>query len=105
MEFGDLSGLYNSIDEQAQKMEDSEMLTSKTLIEPNEWDYHNAHISTIEKFMKSDAFRKLTPQEQSIFLRHRSIHQQFLRSEMQAAANMQPGAPDQAQPGQGGPVA
>jgi len=95
MEFGDLSGLYNSIDEQAQKMETSDMLNG-TPREPNEWDNHNVHIYTIEKFMKGDKFRMVDPQIQQILLQHRSIHQKFLRAEMQAAANMQPGAPDQA---------
>jgi hypothetical protein len=98
MEFGDLSGLYNSIDEQAQKMENSEMLNG-TPREPNEWDYHSAHIKVIEQFMKGDRFGKLTSEIQQLFLQHRSIHQKFLRAEMQAAANMNPGQP---QPIQGG---
>jgi len=99
MEFGDLSGLYNSIDEQAQKVEITEMLNG-TLIDPNEWDYHNAHIKIIEQFIKGAQFRKLDPELQKILLRHRSLHQQFLRAEMQAAANMQPGQPDQSQGGE-----
>lgn len=93
MEFGDLSGLYNSIDEQAQKMEDSEMLNG-VMIAPNEWDNHNVHIYTIEKFIKGDTFKKLTPELKTVILKHRSLHQQFMRVEMQAAANMQPGQPD-----------
>ena len=92
MEFGELSGLYNSIDEQAQKMENSEMLNG-TQREPNEWDYHSAHIKIIEKFMKGDRFRQLDDQAKKLFLLHRSTHQKYLRAEMQAAANMNPGKP------------
>jgi hypothetical protein len=104
MEFGDLSGLYNSIDEQAQKMEDSEMLNGVDVI-PNEWDYHNAHIIVIEKFIKGDIFKKADPVIQQKVLKHRSLHQQFMRAEMAAAARMNPGQPDQIPPGQGAPGA
>lgn len=99
MEFGDLSGLYNSIDEQAQKMENSEILNG-VQIDPNEWDYHQAHINIVEKFIKGEQFRKLAPEIQQLILKHRSIHQKFLRAEMMAAANMQPGQPDQSQGGE-----
>lgn len=98
MEFGDLSGLYNSVDEQAQKMETSDMLNG-TEREVNEWDNHNTHIYTLEKFIKGDKFNKLDPLIKNILLKHRSIHQQFMRAEMMAAANMKPGQPDQAPAG------
>lgn len=105
MEFADLSGLYNPIDEQAQKMEIMEMLNG-VAIDPNEWDYHQAHIRIIEKFIKGGKFKKLDPVKQQLLLKHRSIHQQFLRAEMQAAANMNPGAPQRQElpqpPGPGG---
>lgn len=107
MEFGDLSGLYNSIDEQAQKMEDSEMLNGVEVV-PNEWDYHNAHIVVIERFIKGDVFKKADPQIKQIILKHRALHQQFMRTEMMAAANMNPGLGNQpapaAQPAQAQPV-
>jgi hypothetical protein len=92
MEFGDLSSLYNSIDEQAQKMEISEILKA-VVIEPNEWDYHQAHIKVLEQYIKSDKFKKLEPMLQQALLKHRSLHQQFLRQEMQTAANMNPARP------------
>ncbi len=99
MEFADLSGLYNSIDEQAQKMEISEMLKG-VVIEPNDWDYHQAHIKILEKFIKGDKFKQIQdPGIQQLLLEHRGLHQKFLRAELQAAANMNPGAP-QAQPRQ-----
>jgi len=93
MEFGDLSGLYNSIDEQAQKMEISKILDG-VIVEPNEWDYHQAHIRVLEKFIKGEQFRKLEPQIQQLLLKHRAVHQQALRAEMMTASNMQPGAGD-----------
>jgi len=93
MEFADLSGLYNSIDEQAQKVEISEMLKG-TMVDPNDWDYHQAHIKVLEKFIKGDKFRKIEdPGIQQLIIEHRGLHQKFLRVEMQAAANMNPGAP------------
>ena len=93
MEFADLSGLYNSIDEQAQKMENSEMLNG-VIIEPNEWDFHQAHVIVIEKFIKGEQFKKLPPELKQLFLQHRSIHQQFIRVEMASAARMNPAIPD-----------
>jgi hypothetical protein len=98
MEFGDLSGLYNSVDEQAQKMETSDMLNGIER-EVNEWDNHNTHIYTLEKFIKGDKFNKLDPLIKNVILKHRSTHQQFMRAEMMAAANMKPGQPDQAPAG------
>ena len=100
MEFGDLSGLYNSVDEQAQKMETSEILAGAA-IEVNDWDYHQAHIRVIEKFLKGDQFKKLAPEIQQALLQHRGIHQKFLRAEMMAAANMNPGQPKEATQAQG----
>jgi len=107
MEFGELSGIYNDLDRQAQKMENMEM-TKGVLPQVNEWDYHQAHIEVIEKFMKGEAFRKLQPDLHKVFMVHRGLHQKALLNEMQTAANMQmgnPGGPQgqpvkQATPGQ-----
>lgn len=107
MEFGELTGIYNDLDKQAQKMENLEM-TKGALPQVNDWDYHQAHIEIIEKFMKSENFRKLSVELQKIFMMHRGAHQQALLNEMQTAANMnaskqggQAGQPKQAAiPGQ-----
>jgi len=107
MEFGELAGIYNDLDRQAQKMENMEM-TKGVLPQVNEWDYHQAHIEIVEKFMKGEAFRKFAPELQKVFIIHRGMHQKALLNEMQTAANMQmnkPGGPQgqpakQATPGQ-----
>lgn len=98
MEFSDLSGLYNSVDEQAQKMEISEILKG-VMIDPNEWDYHQAHIKVLEKYLKGDKFRQNNPQQKQALLMHRGLHQKFLLQEMQSASNQAPGQP------QGQPIA
>lgn len=92
MEFNDLSGLYNSIDEQAQKAEISEILKGEP-VEPNEWDNHQAHIKIIEQYIKGEKFKKIEPQSRQGLLQHRSLHQKFLRAEMMAASRMNQGQP------------
>lgn len=87
MEFGDLAGLYNTIDENAQKTEISEMLKGVD-VAPQEWDYHVTHLKVLEDFLKGRQFKKLDPQAQKLLLLHRHLHQKFLQLENQAAAKI-----------------
>jgi hypothetical protein len=102
MEFADLSGVYISIDENAQKMEIGEMLKGVESV-PQQLDYHPSHIKVIEDFMKGQQFKKLHPETQQIFVNHYKIHQQYLTLESQTAANMAGGGMQpQGQPPQAG---
>jgi hypothetical protein len=102
MEFGDLAGVYISIDENAQKMEIGEMLKGVEVV-PQQLDYHPSHIKIIEDFMKGQQFKKLPPEIQAIFTNHYKIHQQYLTIESQTAMNMAGGGMQpQGQPPQPG---
>ncbi len=98
MEFGDLAGVYKSIDENAQRVENAEMLKGTEVL-PTELDHHQTHIYIIEKYMKGENFKKLDPQIAALFWKHRKLHQEFLRMEMATARNMNAGG------GAGGPAA
>lgn len=103
MEFGDLAGIYISVDENAQKEEISEMMKGVEVM-PQQIDYHPTHIKVIEDYMKGGQFRKLPPQLQALLMNHYKIHQQYFSLENQAAQQtMQPphlagSAPVQAPP-------
>lgn len=104
MEFGDLAGIYKSIDETAQKVEITEMLKGTEVL-PTELDYHQTHIYVIEKFMKGEEFKRLQPEVAALFWKHRKAHQQFLRMEMETARNMGPGGARPALPAPAAPAA
>ncbi len=87
MEFGDLAGVYISVDENAQKMEIGEMMKGVEVI-PQQLDYHPSHIKVIEDFIKGQQFKKLPPQIQALFMNHYKIHQQYLTLEQNTAAKM-----------------
>ena len=97
MEFGDLAGVYISIDENAQKQEISQMVKGVEVV-PQQLDYHPTHIKIIEDFIKGQQFKKLPPEAQQLFMQHYSIHQKYLQVEQQAAQQMSGGV--EAQMGQ-----
>jgi len=106
MEFGDLAGIYISVDENAQKQEIAEMLKGIESI-PQQLDYHPTHLKVIEDFLKGQQFKKLPPELQKIFMNHYSIHQKYMQVENQATQQMTggyeaQGQPPQAQAPQGG---
>ena len=90
MEFGDLAGVYISIDENAQKQEISEMIKGVESV-PQQLDYHPTHIKVIEDFIKGQQFKKLPPETQQLFMNHYKIHQHYLQIETQTAQQMQGG--------------
>ena len=87
MEFGDISGLYSDLDENAQKIEIGEMIKG-VQVEPHDWEDHTIHLKVISDFLKGEQFKKTPPELQQILLQHRGIHQKFLQVEMQSAAQM-----------------
>lgn len=101
MEFGDLAGVYISVDENAQKQEISEMIKGIESV-PQQLDFHSTHIKIIEDFIKGQQYKKLPPETQQLFMQHYSIHQKYLQVETQTAQQMQGGAEVQGQPPQMG---
>ena len=94
MEFGDLAGIYISVDENAQKQEISEMIKGIEVV-PQQLDYHPTHLKVLEDFLKGQQYKKLPPETQQIMMSHYKIHQQYLQVEQQAAQQMQGGAEPQ----------
>ena len=102
MEFGDLAGIFISVDENAQKQEISEMMKGVESV-PQQLDYHPTHIKVLEDFIKGEQFKKLAPEIQQLLMQHHSIHQKYLQVEMQAAQGMGGGHEAQGMPPQSMP--
>jgi hypothetical protein len=100
MEFGDLEGIYQSVDENAAKSENQEMMKG-TYPEPQAFDNHTLHLAKHQEFMKSQQFKLMPPQIQQLFFAHERATQDFLMNEMQAAQGMGGGQPPQTPPQQG----
>lgn len=89
LEFGDVEGIYHSIDENQAKSENQEMLKGNQAI-VMEFDDHTVHAKTHSDFMKDrKKFMKLPSQVQQIFLQHYKEHQDYLLAEQQAAMSLQ----------------
>uniref|UniRef100_A0A6M3XSV3 Putative portal protein n=1 Tax=viral metagenome TaxID=1070528 RepID=A0A6M3XSV3_9ZZZZ len=93
MEFGQIEGVFHSVDEQAAKSENQEMLKG-TFPEPMPYDDHTIHLAKHQEFMKSKQY-KLLPQEIiQLFTAHQKGHQDMLMNEIQASQQVQ-GQPPQ----------
>lgn len=100
LEFGDIEGVFHSLDENAQKVELQEMITMTAQPEVNDWDNHTVHLSTLDQFLKSNQFKELDPVAQNVIIAHRQQHQQRISAEFQAANNV--GNPPMPAPPQAG---
>jgi hypothetical protein len=100
------------IDEENQARETQEMLLAPSMYPQgyptNEWDDHAAHIREMERFLKSEDYRKAAPDAKAVAVRHYRMHklQAQLAMEQQikaqaAMADAVKGAPG----GQGQPSA
>ncbi|MFA6142500.1 MAG: hypothetical protein WC738_04305 [Candidatus Omnitrophota bacterium] len=111
LEFGDMEGIFHTIDETLQKQEIQKLLTGGFTVVVEEWDDHTTHIKIITDFMKSEQFMKLPEPKRQEFIAHRAKHQEFLMKEEEAKATMQararmaatPQPPALPPPGPGGP--
>jgi hypothetical protein len=115
MEFGDIDGIFRSLDETLQKEEIQAMLKPNMNVTVEAWDDHTIHIKVVTDFMKGANFMKLEDPVKQKFIAHRDQHQQFLLKEQEAQATMQLKAkmaanppllpaPAAAGPGPGGPA-
>lgn len=87
MEFGNLEGIYHSIDENAAKSAIQEMLKG-IYVEPQNWDNHTIMLAKLQEFMKSSQYKLLPENIKQLFLAKQKEHQDFLLNEMQAAGNV-----------------
>ena len=115
MEFGNLDGVFHSIDDSAERTEIQEMLKG-IIVEAQPWENHTRRLKIITDFMMGEDFKKLMAQARNqanpgaamratqivqAFLAHRKAHQQFLSDEMQA---MQQGPGQRPAPQPGSPA-
>jgi len=105
LEFGDVEGIFHSVDETAEKAELEEMLTG-IVFQAFPWETHHIRLKVLSDFMNTKKFRDMVqsqdPEQQKIagnIIDHRSQHQRFLQLEMEEAAKNVEGQVD---PGAGG---
>lgn len=101
LEFGDVEGIYHSVDESLAKMENQALVKGGQNVKAEQWEDHAVHAGVHTNFMKTSDFFKLSDPLKEAFKAHLVEHQNFLRAEMQAASAGQGGAPAPA----GGPQA
>jgi hypothetical protein len=89
LEFGDIEGIFHSLDETLQKEENQAMLKPDGEAKVEEWDDHTIHLKILTDFLKSKQFMELDPQIAQKFIDHRLQHQDFLLKEQQAQMQMQ----------------
>jgi hypothetical protein len=98
MEFGDIEGIFQNLDETLQKEEIQAMMKPGMNVTVEPWDDHTIHIKVITDFMKSPAYMKLSDEDKKKFVGHREAHQQLLLKEEEAKSTMQLKARQAAQP-------
>jgi hypothetical protein len=98
MEFGDIEGIFQNLDETLQKEEIQAMMKPGMNVTVEPWDDNTIHIKVITDFMKSPAYMKLSDEDKKKFIEHREAHQQLLLKEEEAKATMQLKARQAAQP-------
>lgn len=94
LEFADIDGAFHSLDENVQKTELQEMVNMTSQPQVNDWDNHTVHLSTLDRFLKSDQTKQTDPMALNLIIAHRQQHQQALSAEFQASNSVgQPPAP------------
>jgi hypothetical protein len=100
LEFGDIEGVYHSLDETLQKEEIERMIKDgyEVIVEP--WEDHAVHLKVLTDFMKTKDFFELPDEIKQKFKEHMQAHQDMLLGEAQAASagEGQPPAPPAAPP-------
>ncbi len=89
LEFGDIEGVFHSLDETLQKEENQAMLKEGMAVQVDEWDDHTIHAKTITDFMKTKQFFELDEKMRQKFVEHRKAHLQGVAAEQEAQATMQ----------------
>ena len=104
LEFGDVEGIYHSIDENQAKIENQEMLRGITY-QVTDYEDHTIHVRVHTEFMKKKKeFVKLPPPVVEAFMNHYKEHQDYLLAEKQAAMSLEQGGgqlPPSAEPNVG----
>lgn len=94
LEFGDVDGIWYSLDRQAARQENINLIRfSNEEIVAEPWEDHTTHLKVHQDFMKSSQFEKLPPEVRQKFIVHTGEHQQMLLAESQAAGSMGGAAP------------
>lgn len=100
LEFGDIEGVFHSLDETAEKMEIQQLLREDIQVIAEPWEEHNVRVKVLTDFMKSQEYMRLPEMLRQKFIAHLQEHQQYITQEQQAAASMT-ARPAAMPPGQG----
>jgi hypothetical protein len=93
LQFGDVEGIYISLDENLQKEENQHLLEPGVSVNVEEWDDHTIHLKVITDFMKTKRYMGLDQTIKQKFIEHRKAHQTYLLQEQEAAARLTQGQP------------
>jgi len=91
LQFGDVEGIYISLDETLQKEEIEHLLDPQMAVNVEEWDDHTVHLTVITNFMKTKRYMTLPQEIKQKIIEHRKGHQTYLLQEQEAAARLAAG--------------
>lgn len=89
MEFGDLEGIFHTLDENLQKEENQMLLRPEYQVTVEPWDDHTIHAKIVTDFMKTKQYMELPQELKQKFIEHRQQHLDALSKEQEAQATMQ----------------
>ena len=89
MEFGDLEGIFHTLDENLQKEENQMLLRPDYGVTVEPWDDHTIHAKIVTDFMKTKQYMELPQEMRQKFIEHRQQHLEALSKEHEAQATMQ----------------
>lgn len=85
LEFGDVEGIYHSLDETLAKEEHQIMIKGDHIIVVETYEDHTVHLKVHTDFMKTKDFFELPEETRAKFKQHVAEHQEHLRFEAEAA--------------------
>ena len=88
LEFGDIEGVFHSIDETAEKSEIQQLMRPDIQVVVEPWEEHNIRVKVLTDFMKTEQFMKLPEPIRQKFIQHLEAHQAYIRQEHAAAAKL-----------------
>ena len=86
LEFGDVEGVYHTLDETAAKEENQRIIAGDAEVVAELWEDHTIHAKVHTDFMKTKKYYELPPEVRERFKQHYAQHQEYIRLEAQAAA-------------------
>ena len=89
LEFGDIEGIYHSMDETQAKEENNNITKENYQVTVEPYEDHSIHLKTHTDFMKTRDFSELPEEVKERFKQHIQEHQNYLLAEARAASGGQ----------------